>query len=92
LARQQVKGDFELFATNGDFELLRAQLGQDTVVVPFNHAAGLGPKTDAILDQMLADLAAGAPHPIQTAYHRVIAVTDAVVRAEIDSGLVVVNR
>lgn len=90
-----VRRDFELFATGEDtphnFGRLRGMLAQNSVGVPYHRVANLGMKTNVILDQMQADIASGAPQPIQTAYHQVVAGIRAQVQASVDNGSIVVR-
>jgi hypothetical protein len=90
-----VRRDFELFATSGDtsrnLERLRAMLAQNSEGVPFHRVDGLGMKTNAILDQMQADIAAGSPRAIDAAFHRAVAGIRADVQARVATGSVVVR-
>ncbi len=87
-----VRGDFELFATSGNFEQLRARLAEHTRGVPFHQADGLGTEINAILAQMQTDISSGIPKAIAAAHHRVVDTIRADVRARIDDGSVVVVR
>ena len=87
-----VKKDFELFATSGDLERLRAMLAEHTKGIPFHQVDGLGTKVDAILVQMQSDIASEAPRPISTSHHRVVGAIRADVKARIDDGSIVVVR
>lgn len=90
-----VQNAFELFAVSRDtpqnFERLRAMLASDARGIPFHAVSHLGPQTNAILNQMQADLAAGVPHAIQTAYQAVTAANQAQVNDSEQVGAIVVR-
>lgn len=92
MSMDMVRNDFELFATSGNFERLRASLARHTVGSPFAQADGLGVTINAILSRIQADLASGAPRPVAAALHQVEAAVRADVQARIADGTVVVTR
>jgi hypothetical protein len=87
-----IRNDFELFATSGDFERLRSTLAEHVANVPFQQADGLGPKINAALDRMQADLASGVPHAVASAHQKVVRVIKSDVRARIEDGSIRVTK
>jgi hypothetical protein len=55
MAIDMVRLDFELFATSGAFERLRASLAHHTSGLPFHKVDGLGMKIKAILSWMQSE-------------------------------------
>lgn len=96
MALDMDKKDFELFATGQDtphnFGRLRSMLSQNAEGLPFHKVDHVGKTINAILDQMQADIAAGAPHPIATAHQALVAATYAEVQMRVDDGSVVLGR
>ena len=84
----RVESYFQQYAEGGNFGLLRTQLAEVSTAIPFGRQDGLGAKTNAILDQMRQDQAAGVPGAITTAYNSVIAGLKADVNARIANGSV----
>ncbi|MCA1685936.1 MAG: hypothetical protein LC745_08115 [Planctomycetia bacterium] len=68
----QTKGFFEQFALSGDLLRLKSQLAQGASTLPFHKAGMLGPKTNMILNQMEANIAAGKPGAINLAYQQTV--------------------
>jgi hypothetical protein len=62
-----------------------------SVGIPYHRAAGHGPKTNALLQEMLANIHAHTPHPIRTAMHEAVKATHADVQKLIDQGVVYVK-
>ncbi len=89
---RQMRVDFQMYARNGDNELLQTQLLQVAVRVPFGGVNGLGISINSILRNMEQDISGGVPRAIRTATNEVIAATHANLAASIRDGLVIVRR
>lgn len=87
----QIKGDFEQFALSGDIKRLKSQLYEISRPLPFKKADQLGPKTNAILDRMRANLAANVPNAVATAYQQTVDGIKASIIRHIEDGTLVVN-
>jgi hypothetical protein len=93
MAIDMVRRDFELFATSGDFERLRAALAHHTSGLPFHKVDGLGMKINSILSWMQSDLSSGVPRAIATAHENVVNTIHQDLQSRIDDGpLHVVSR
>ena len=88
LANVRMQGFFEQYAQGGNFQLLRTQIASLSAAIPYHVVDGLGPKTNAILNQMRTDQANGVPGAILNAYKQVSAGLKADVDARIANGTV----
>lgn len=87
-----MESSFLLFARNRlSFPHLHQQLRDVAVMIPFGRVDGLGASINRILERMLDDLSAKAPHAIGSASEDAIAVTRATVEARVRAGDVVVR-
>lgn len=88
----EIRRDFERFAGGAhNTRRLRIELQDVAVLIPFGRVDGLGVSINRILVKMRQNIAAGAPHPVDSASNAVIAVTRAVVVARVQDGDVVMG-
>ena len=88
---EQIRLDFQLFARDRVVSVLREDLYNIAVMIPFGRVDGLGVASKRIVDNLGHDLAAHVPHAIRSARDDVLAATRAEVEARVRAGDVVVR-
>jgi hypothetical protein len=84
----QTRGFFEQFAISGDAALLKSQLQEGNNTLPYHAVDQLSLKSNRIVDQMVANLAAGVPGAIKMGYEQTVTGLKADFAKRIENGTV----
>jgi hypothetical protein len=86
----ETKGFFEQFANSGDADLLKSQLQEGNKTLPFHRVDQLSLKSNMIVDQMVANLAAKVPESVQMGYEQTVSGLKADILKRIQNGTIYV--